>query len=119
MQAILERNIETLKLSLQSENVIKHVTTDSFELLKYTSEVVHPNLRADAGKILVTITDEAHRENGDKSDVEKANILAEVHSKFEVMIAIGIGPEPSVESLGPWSTSDDKIFEMASFEELE
>lgn len=119
MQAILERNIESLKLSLKSENVIKHVTTDSFELLKYCSDVVFPNLRHSANKVLVTITDEAYRDVGEKSNEEKADILAEIHSKFPVMIAVGVGPEPSVESLAPWATDEGKSFEMASFEQLE
>ena len=56
---------------------------------------------------------------GDKTNEEKANILAEIHSKFPVMVAIGVGPDPTTESLSPWSTDENKTFEMANFEQLE
>ena len=68
---------------------------------------------------MITITDEAYRDVSEKTNEEKANILAEIHSKFPVMIAVGIGPDPTTESLAPWSSDENKSFEMADFEQLE
>ncbi len=60
MRAILQRNIDMLKMTLKSENIVRHVTDDSFELLRYTAEEIFPNLRHASSKVLITITDEAY-----------------------------------------------------------
>ena len=75
---------------------------------------VYPYLRYNSKKALISITDYMYREGKDFEGNESIDVTIEIMDKFDVMIAIGVGPAIEEENLILDASHDDKLFVQES-----
>ena len=104
----LNRKVDEMKHKTGFQVIVTYLTDDgqdSYDALEEVSESYAPELRYNAKKILISLTDGLYRTRSQKSAFQKATIMNKAHSAFDTMIAVGYGSNMNEREVSNWSTS--------------
>jgi len=96
--------------------------TDSYDALNDVNTVYYGQLRHEAKKVFISLTDGMYRSRSStKSASEKAEVINETLSLFDAVFALGYGSSVDEEELAFWTSDEanyDSAFLMESVDQL-
>jgi len=96
--------------------------TDSYDALNDVNTVYYRQLRHEAKKVFISLTDGMYRSRSStKSASEKAEVINETLSLFDAVFALGYGSSVDEEELAFWTSEEanyDSAFLMESVDQL-